>query len=97
VLFTNGPELFDNTYQRYLIKTFRDQLPFHDVPIKLYLRNKRRGEPTAAPGEAEAVPKPRKGRKRDVDVSGLSFKTKLTGDEAQPRKSPYESDLWKDI
>jgi GTP-binding protein len=99
VLFTNGPELFDNTYQRYLIKTFRDQLPFHDVPIKLYLRNKRRGEPTAAPGdgEAAAAPKPRKGRKRDVDVSGLSFKTKLTGDEAQPRKSPYESDLWKDI
>ena len=24
VLFTNGPELFDNTFQRYLIKTFRD-------------------------------------------------------------------------
>jgi hypothetical protein len=65
----------------------------------LYLRNKRRGEPTEAPGdgEAEVAPKPRKGRKRDVDVSGLPFKTTLTGDEAQPRKSPYESDLWKDI
>jgi GTP-binding protein len=100
VLFTNGPELFDNTYQRYLIKTFRDQLPFHDVPVKLYLRNKRRGEPTAAPDgdtEADVAPKPRKGRKRDVDVSGLPFKTTLTGDEAQPRKSPYESELWKDV
>jgi len=52
VLFTNSPELFDNTYQRYLIKTFRDQLPFHDVPIKLYLRGKQRGEPI--PGESEA-------------------------------------------
>ena len=41
VLFTNGPELFDNTYQRYLLKTFRDHLPFKDVPIKLYLRGKR--------------------------------------------------------
>jgi GTPase len=100
VLFTNGPELFDNTYQRYLVKTFRDQLPFHDVPIKLYLRNKRRGEPTKAPGddtETDVAPKPRKGRKRDVDVSGLPFKTTLTDDEAQPRKSPYESELWKDI
>jgi GTP-binding protein len=100
VLFTNGPELFDNTYQRYLIKTFRDQLPFHDVPIKLYLRNKRRGEPTAAPDgdtETDVTPKPRKGRKGDVDVSGLPFKTELTDDEAQPRKSPYESELWKDI
>jgi GTP-binding protein len=44
VLFTNGPELFDNTYQRYLVKTFRDQLPFHEVPIKLYLRNRNREE-----------------------------------------------------
>src|SRR5208282_2900068 len=40
VVFTNGPELFDNTYQRYLVKTFRDQLPFTEVPIKLYLRHK---------------------------------------------------------
>ena len=46
VLFTNAPELFDNTYQRYLVKTFRDHLPFTDVPIKLYLRNR--------PGESRA-------------------------------------------
>jgi GTP-binding protein len=44
VLFTNGPELFANTYQRYLIKVFRDHLPFNDVPIKLYLRSKHREE-----------------------------------------------------
>jgi GTP-binding protein len=100
VLFTNGPELFDNTYQRYLVKTFRDQLPFHDVPIKLYLRNKRRGGQPPAPDDdtdTDVAPKPRKGRKRDVDISGLPFKTTLSGDEAQPRKSPYESELWKDI
>ncbi len=44
VLVTNGPELFDNTYQRYLLKAMRDNLPFCDVPIKLYLRHKRREE-----------------------------------------------------
>src|SRR5262249_5879932 len=44
VLFTNGPELFDNTYLRYLTKTFRDHLPFKDVPIKLHLRRKRRDD-----------------------------------------------------
>ncbi|MBM3994550.1 MAG: ribosome biogenesis GTPase Der [Planctomycetes bacterium] len=38
VLFTNGPELFDKTYQRYLLKTLRDHFRFPDVPIKLYLR-----------------------------------------------------------
>jgi GTP-binding protein len=40
VLFTNGPELFDKTYQRYLLKTLRDHFRFPDVPIKLYLRAK---------------------------------------------------------
>ncbi len=40
VLFTNGPTLFDKTYQRYLLKTLRDHFRFPDVPIKLYLRAK---------------------------------------------------------
>jgi GTP-binding protein len=57
VLFTNGPELFDNTYQRYLIKTFRDQLGFSDVPIKMYLRNKVRDDSAEAPEDSE-TPKP---------------------------------------
>jgi GTPase len=68
VLFTNGPELFDKTYQRYLVNTFRDQLPFKDIAIKLHLRHKRRDEQApedtdehpAVPTEAEqeAVPEP---------------------------------------
>src|SRR5205085_3459031 len=52
VLFTNGPELFDNTYRRYLLKSLRDSLPFKDVPIKLYLRAKQRSDqesPSRAP------------------------------------------------
>ncbi|MFO0964580.1 MAG: ribosome biogenesis GTPase Der [Gemmataceae bacterium] len=53
VLFTNGPELFDNTYQRYLLKTFHDHLPFHDVPIKMYLRKRVRSEIAA---EKDAAP-----------------------------------------
>jgi GTP-binding protein len=74
VLFTNGPELFDNTYQRYLLGTFRDNLPFHEVPIQLYIRGKRRldempGEPaTEAPKTKTRRPKkvkePAKGKKR---------------------------------
>jgi GTP-binding protein len=44
VLFTNGPDLFDRTYQRYLLKTLRDNFPFCDVPIKMYLRPKQRGD-----------------------------------------------------
>jgi GTP-binding protein len=64
VLFTNGPQLFDHTYIRYLTRVLRDSLPFKDVPIKLYLRNKRRDDaesdkPKAA-GQSRTRPRSRK-------------------------------------
>lgn len=68
VLFTNGPELFDNTYLRYLEKTFRDRLGFNDVPIKLLLRAKRRDE--GGPQERIAARKKR-GRKEATPEPGL--------------------------
>jgi GTPase len=74
VLFTNGPELFDNTYQRYLLKSLRDALPFKDVPIKLYLRDKERADKPERDDE-KAKPRTeiiRKGRpKKKHDVGGL--------------------------
>ncbi len=72
VLFTNGPQLFDNTYLRYLLKALRDYLPFKDVPIKLYLRNKRRAE-----REAEAAappPRPRPPTKKKTKEVGELWK-----------------------
>jgi GTPase len=47
VLFVNTPSLFDPTYQRYLLNTFRERLPFRDIPIKLYLRARKQTEPGA--------------------------------------------------
>jgi GTP-binding protein len=60
VLFTNGPELFDNTYQRYLLKRFRDHLPFAEVPIKMYLRRKR-----STDKEPDLVEAPARERKKE--------------------------------
>jgi GTP-binding protein len=61
VLVTNGPELFDNTYQRYLLKMFRDHLPFTDVPIKLYVRHRNREDREEQVLEPETAPrKPRR-------------------------------------
>src|SRR5262249_45205000 len=37
---TNGPELFDDTYVRYLTKVLRDTFPFSEVAIKVLLRAK---------------------------------------------------------
>jgi GTP-binding protein len=63
VLFTNGPQLFDPPYLRYLEKTFRDQLPFREVPIKIYLRNKSRPAPAAATAK-----QPRKSKKKQPEL-----------------------------
>jgi GTP-binding protein len=38
VLFCSEPKAISKDYQRYLLTAFRDNLPFSEVPIKLYLR-----------------------------------------------------------
>jgi GTP-binding protein len=38
VLKCNHPEQIDRSWQRYLLGVFREELPFKEVPIKLYLR-----------------------------------------------------------
>ncbi|MBS3821452.1 MAG: ribosome biogenesis GTPase Der [Phycisphaerae bacterium] len=42
VLFVNKPDLFSDQYQRYMINSFRDMLPFEEVPIRLVLRGRQR-------------------------------------------------------
>ena len=37
-------ELFDNSWQRYLLSVIREELPFHEVPVKLYLRQREQAE-----------------------------------------------------
>jgi GTP-binding protein len=100
VLMTNGPELIDGTYQRYLIKTFRDQLGFSDVPIKLYLRRKNRGDNPKPAERAEAKARKTKGRTRKPkeDVSRLPFQTKISEEDKRRGDNPYEqSELWTDL
>lgn len=55
VMMTNGPELFEGPYLRYLLKVLRDNFRFREVAIKLILRAK--GEHAGPPrraGEASA-------------------------------------------
>ncbi|MBN4061196.1 ribosome biogenesis GTPase Der, partial [bacterium AH-315-I18] len=40
-VFVNHPDLFDNTYERFIINRMRDQLPFSEVPIKLLIRGRK--------------------------------------------------------
>jgi GTP-binding protein len=51
VLFCNDPNLVSRPYQRYLLGVLRDELPFPEVPIKLYLRHR---EPADRTDEIDA-------------------------------------------
>lgn len=52
VMMCNMPQGFTPSYKRYLINTFRDNLPFGEVPIKLYLQ-KRESNPDGSPKEVD--------------------------------------------
>ncbi len=53
VCFTNGPELFDEPYQKYLLRKLRDQLAFNDIPVRLIFR-KRESHPDESKSDFEA-------------------------------------------
>lgn len=98
VLFTNGPQLFDPPYRRYLMTVLRDHLPFREVPIKLYIRARSRGMPipktTAEPKSDLAGKKSSSRRSKDLDLSKLNFKSRVS--DAEARKAA-DSDLWRDL
>jgi GTP-binding protein len=56
VLFCNHPQAISENYRRYLVGAFRDNLPFGEVPIKLYLRKRESAEPEeVVEGESQPV------------------------------------------
>lgn len=44
VLKCNDPKLFGPSWKRYLLGVFREQLPFQEVPIRLYMRSRMKRE-----------------------------------------------------
>lgn len=52
VLMCNEPKAFANDYQRYLIGVLRDHMPFGEVPIKLYLQQRKRDDKDGSPSES---------------------------------------------
>jgi GTP-binding protein len=44
VLFCSDPQAISPQYQRSLLRVFRDELAFGEVPIKLYLRRREHGD-----------------------------------------------------
>ncbi len=52
VLMCSEPKAFGNDYQRYLIGVLRDHMPFGEVPIKLYLQQRKRTDKDGVKGES---------------------------------------------
>jgi GTPase len=42
VMVVNQPDLFSNTYQRFLLNRLREESPFTEVPIKLVIRDRKK-------------------------------------------------------
>lgn len=89
MIFTNGPHLFDHHYEKYLLKVFRDHLPFSEVPIKLELRS-RRGAPMAEDVASGSV---------DADKPKAIEKSAPKAKPAKPKRSSLKkknstSELW---
>jgi GTP-binding protein len=91
VLFVNHTSLFDATYQRYLLNVFREKLPFHDVPIKLYLRARTQSETSGAAESGDST----------VDAGDLVYHSQSAaarGDHARYRQLDREvNDLLADL
>jgi len=51
ILVCNQPQGFPTPYQRYLLTFLRDHLPFGEIPIKLYLQARARGDERDDMGE----------------------------------------------
>jgi GTP-binding protein len=71
VLVCNDPQAVSPNYQSYLLSALRDQLPFSEVPIKLYLRKRKSGD---AAGSAAA-------EMDDADESSYDYRSDLPDEE----------------
>jgi GTP-binding protein len=99
VLFTNGPELFDDTYVRYLTKTLRDSFPFPEVAIKVVLRAK--GEGPRRPTDDESVVPVADEGDNETPIVRAPRRTpqpqpveESVAPDPRPRKRPRGSETW---
>ena len=57
VLFVNNPDYLNESYRRFMINRFRELLPYPEVPIKLFVRQRQRTGQGTAPDLLEQGPR----------------------------------------
>ena len=88
VLFVNSAHLFNPTYQRYLLNTFREKLPFHDIPIKLYMRSRKQTDPSMRrkAGRDSILP----GDEEFINIDEETMSQPMPGDAGESEDSGFE-------
>ena len=94
VMFSNGPELFTETYMRYLLKQFREQLPFSEIPIKIEFRRRQGDQRDNSPDDTaiEEVALPKRPLKAAAPATPATPKVKPM--PIKKKKSSKASELW---
>lgn len=101
VCFTNGPELFDEPYQKYLLRILRDKLAFNDVPVRFLFRKRSQEEVGQEPEANEedgskTTPKERRSGSSHRR-SGNKPAAKQPGWKKKKKPGEGGPGVWKDI
>jgi GTP-binding protein len=101
VLFTNGPELFDAVYLRYLSRVLREHFPFPEVALKLVLRGRSGGSGSGGDGDAGGSEALEMAAEQRADSEAEPFPSpqeEATVQRREPptrRSKPDHPDTWK--
>jgi GTP-binding protein len=109
ICFTNGEELIEPPYQKFLLREIRDKLAFNDVPIRLLFRGKEglnredKSEPKegVAPDDAQIEKEtgiPTLGTKPKAPRKPIRRGPPKKPDKAKKNKdTPGKPGVWKDL
>ena len=94
VLFVNNPDLFNESYRRFMVNRFRELLPYPEVPIRLLVRGRVSGQgPPGEGGGGGVIAEPGTARPGKVRPAPARRSTKAKPKprpkaKAQPRPHP---------
>jgi hypothetical protein len=89
VLFVNDPAMVSESYQRFMINRFRELLPYGEVPIKLLLRGRVKGQDEEiAGGGDDNRPRGRGAALSSKRKSARAKGGKAGGAKPHPKKAP---------
>jgi GTP-binding protein len=92
VVKCNDPRVVDKSWRRYLLGVFHDQLPFAEVPIKVYYRSRSSGVGSADPEESlDEIPEIILPGDQPIDPSSRRLAT-ATDEEDLEDLDPEEQD-----